>query len=73
MRIQHYSKFVVNGIVLVTLAAVGRPGFARDKTETIEAQAFGTGTQLGQNIGVTLNIYRVFNPSGQADPGAGVR
>ena len=31
------------------------------KYETIEAQAFGTGTQMGQNIGVTLNIYRVLN------------
>ena len=54
---QRYSKFVVNSIVLVTLVAAGRPGFARDKAETIDAQAFGTGTQMGQNIGVTLNIY----------------
>jgi hypothetical protein len=33
------------------------PAFAGTKTETIEAQAMGTGTQLGANIGVTLNIY----------------
>ena len=57
MQIRHYSKFVVNGIVLLSLAAGGRPGFARDNYETIDATAFGTGTQLGQNIGVTLNIY----------------
>ena len=63
MRIQRYSRFVVNSIVLVTLVAAGRPGFARDKYETIDAQAFGTGTQLGQNIGVTLNIYEFSTPA----------
>src|SRR3981189_3894086 len=39
------------------------PGFARDKYETLEAQAFGTGTQMGQNIGVTLNIYEYSTPA----------
>jgi hypothetical protein len=38
-------------------------GIARDKYETIDARAFGTGTQLGQNIGVTLNIYEFSTPS----------
>jgi len=56
MFIRQYSKFVINRIVLVTLAAMGRPGFARDNYETIDAQSFGTGTQLGETIGVTLNI-----------------
>jgi len=32
-------------------------GFSRDKNETIDATAWGTGTQLGKNIGVTLIIY----------------
>ena len=50
---------VVAGIAL--LAA--HPGFARDKYETLEAQAFGTGTQMGQNIGVTLNIYEFSTPA----------
>ncbi|MGC1363415.1 MAG: hypothetical protein WA419_22525 [Silvibacterium sp.] len=63
MRMQPYSKFVVNSIVLATLVAVGHPGFARDKYETIDAQAFGTGTQMGQNIGVTLNIYEFSTPA----------
>lgn len=40
------------------------PGFAGTKNETIEATAMGTGTQLGANIGVTLNIYEY---STQAD------
>ena len=63
MQIRHYSKFVVNSIVLLSLAAAGRPGFARDNYETIDATAFGTGTQLGANIGVTLNIYQFSTPA----------
>jgi hypothetical protein len=63
VQIRHYSRFVVNGIVLLSLAAVGRPGFARDNYETIDAQSFGTGTQLGENIGVTLNIYQFSTPA----------
>jgi len=63
MRIQHYSRFLVNSIVLVTLVAAGRPGFARDNYETIDAQSFGTGTQLGATIGVTLNIYQFSTPA----------
>jgi len=38
-------------------------GFARDKYETIDAQAHGTGTQLGATIGVTLNIYEFSTPA----------
>ncbi len=33
------------------------PGFSRDKNETIDATAWGTSTQLGRNVGVTLIIY----------------
>ncbi len=42
------------------------PGLAGSKNETIEAQAFGTGTQMGQNIGVTLNIYEFSTPADRA-------
>jgi hypothetical protein len=63
MYIQRYSRFVVKSILLLTLVAAGRPGFARDKYETIGAQAFGTGSQQGQNIGVTLNIYEFSTPA----------
>ena len=52
------KSLVVAGIALL----VANPGFARDKYETIEAQAFGTGTQMGANIGVTLNIYEFSTP-----------
>ena len=63
MRIQQSLRFVANSIVLMTLVVTGRPGFARDKYETIDAQAYGTGTQTGQNIGVTLNIYEFSTPA----------
>lgn len=33
------------------------------KSETIEATAMGTGTQLGQTIGITLNIYEYSTPA----------
>lgn len=53
------KSLIVTGIALIAI----QPGSARDKYETIEAQAFGTGTQLGQNIGVTLNIYEFSTPA----------
>ncbi len=64
MRRQQYSRMAVNSIALLALLAISSPGFAsRDKYETIDAQAYGTGTQLGQNIGVTLNIYEFSSPA----------
>lgn len=63
MRIQQSLRFVANSIVLMSLVVAGRPGFARDKYETIDAQAYGTGPQSGQNIGVTLNIYEFSSPA----------
>jgi hypothetical protein len=40
---------------LLMLASIA--GFARDKNETIDATAWGTSTQLGRNVGITLIIY----------------
>lgn len=61
------SKIVrITGMTLVVIAMAllaTQAGSARDKYETIEAQAFGTGTQMGQNIGVTLNIYEFSTPA----------
>jgi hypothetical protein len=51
-------------VALVLLAT--STGSAREKYETIEAQAMGSGTQLGQNIGVTLNIYEFSTPADRA-------
>jgi hypothetical protein len=36
---------------------------ARVKDETIEATAMGTGTQLGQNIGISMEIYEYSTPA----------
>jgi hypothetical protein len=53
------KSLIIAGIVLLATNS----GFARDKYETIDAHAFGTGTQMGQNIGVTLNIYEFSTPA----------
>jgi len=58
------SKIALKSILLAGALIIGTStGLARDKYETIDAQAFGTGTQLGQNIGVTLNIYEFSTPA----------
>ena len=62
-----FSKFMVIGITILGLInASSWPAFARDKYETIEAQAFGTSTQMGENVGVTLNIYEFSTPADSA-------
>src|SRR5271166_1003694 len=48
--------------VLVVMAMACVPGLARDKYETIDATAYGTSTQLGANVGVTLIIYEFSTP-----------
>lgn len=53
---------VLAGLSLMVLLLGARHGFARDKYETINAQAFGTGTQMGQNIGITIIIYDFSSP-----------
>lgn len=65
-----YSKalrIVLKSLLVCVVLFVVYPVSARDKYETIEAQAFGTGTQLGQNIGVTLNIYEFSTPADRAN------
>jgi hypothetical protein len=48
----------LRGVMLSALLSIGSvQGFAKEKYETIDAQAFGTGTQMGQNIGITIIIY----------------
>jgi hypothetical protein len=57
--------FAIGGLMLVALLTVGSfPFFSRDrvKDETIDATAMGTSTQLGQIVGVTLNIYDYSTP-----------
>jgi hypothetical protein len=58
------AKLVIGTALLMGLMMVSAPsGSAREKYETIDATAMGTGTQLGGNIGVTLNIYEFSTPA----------
>jgi len=53
-------KIAVACLVMMAMACVD--GFARDKYETIDATAYGTSTQLGANVGVTIIIYEFSTP-----------
>jgi hypothetical protein len=58
------SQSILKSLLVFSIVILGAPpGFARDKYETIEAQAWGTGTQMGASIGVTLNIYEFSTPA----------
>jgi hypothetical protein len=53
-----FFRLVLRNLPLAALLLLGTlTSFARAKYETIDAQAFGTGTQMGQNIGITVTIY----------------
>ena len=59
-----FLKGAIESLLLLGLVMGGSmSSFSRDKNETIDATAFGTGTQTGQNIGVTLNIYEFSTPA----------
>ncbi len=62
------SRFALKSVVMLGALLIGTlPGLARDnRYETIDATAFGTGTQMGQNIGVTLLIYDFSTPADKA-------
>lgn len=60
---RNFAKLASYSILMMALAiAVALPGFARDKYETIDATAYGTSTQLGRNVGVTVIIYEFSTP-----------
>src|ERR1700748_776713 len=64
MTMSKVSTIISKSLVVLAIALLAiSPGFARDKYETIDAQAFGTGDQMGANIGVTLNIYEFSTPA----------
>ncbi len=59
-----FLKAMFSVLLLVSMLVFGCVlVFSRDKDETIDATAFGTGTQMGQNIGVTLIIYEFSTPA----------
>jgi hypothetical protein len=58
-------ELAIGGLMLVALLTVGSlPFFSRDrvKNETIEASAMGTSTQLGEVVGVSIEIYEFSTP-----------
>jgi hypothetical protein len=51
-------KLALYGLVIAGLLVVGSTlGLSASKPETIDATAMGTGTQMGEQINITLNIY----------------
>jgi hypothetical protein len=65
MRATVKSLQSVNGtlLLLALLMMASVPGFGqRGKTETLDATAFGTSTQLGKNFGVKIIIYEFSSP-----------
>jgi hypothetical protein len=67
VRTQFGSKKVVFSVALLSSLLIMSciPGFARDKNETIDATAWGTSTQLGRNVGITIIIYQYSTPQDQ--------
>ena len=60
-RILNFANGISFLIGLLMIASV--PGFGqRGTTETIDATAFGTSTQLGRNFGVKIIIYEFSSP-----------
>ena len=60
-RHKHLNVLIESFVVLGLFLSASTVS-SKDKNETIEATAMGTGTQLGGNIGVTLNIYEFSTP-----------
>jgi hypothetical protein len=64
MKRSTFSQLAARSLlILACTLSFTIPGVARDKYETIEATAEGTGTQMGGNGGVTLNIYEFSTPA----------
>lgn len=62
----HTRSALTKALLLSSLVFLGSiPGVARDKYETIDATAWGTSTQMGHNIGITIIIYEFSTPQDQ--------
>jgi hypothetical protein len=60
-KIPHFATEIT--LLLGLLVVAITPGFGQRKTtETIDATAFGTSTQLGRNFGVKIIIYEFSSP-----------
>jgi hypothetical protein len=61
IKASHFAINILVPVVILMIASV--PGFGqRGSTETIDATAFGTSTQLGRNFGVKIIIYEFSDP-----------
>jgi hypothetical protein len=62
-KVNKISKRLKMSIAMAAILAMSAGvGFARDTTETIDATAFGTSTQLGKNFTVRLIVYEYSTP-----------
>jgi len=61
---QFNHRLTIGLLVTGLLILAAFPGLSakRVKNETIEATAMGTGSQLGQNIGISVEIYEYSTP-----------
>jgi hypothetical protein len=51
-------RLTIPSMLVLGLMLVGNiPGYSRDKNEVIDATAFGTSTQMGRIVNITLIIY----------------
>ena len=56
-------RIAIPSLLVLALMMIGSiSGFSRDKYESIDCTAWGTSTQLGHNIGITLTIYEFSTP-----------
>jgi len=56
-------RIAIPSLLVLGLMMIGSmPGYSRDKYESIDCTAWGTSTQLGHNIGITLTIYEFSTP-----------
>jgi hypothetical protein len=53
----------LGSLLVVGMLMASIPGFAGVKSETIEATAMGTSTQMGHEFNITLNIYDYSTPA----------
>jgi hypothetical protein len=60
IQVSNARKFGYGGLLLTLLLAAAVPAISADDkaTETIDAQAMGTSTQLGRNVGIKVIINR---------------
>jgi hypothetical protein len=57
-------KLTLASLVIAGLLIAGSiPGLAANKSETIDATAMGTSTQMGSEFNITLNIYDYSTPA----------